>query len=177
MPLKWQRLTTGAHEGRENIRSPNQATTSLETQGRPVRSGITAPKVFKNGRESLCMGCYKPVSRFIRMFVGDFLCPTLRAKVSLLHCFQRLRSHSRALSVAQLVCLRPVSKSHAKEKPMFVRYLCPISGQHLPRRFLDLLMRRSLLANSTVGRTCLARAGELLVKYDKPPKPKKFHNW
>ena len=88
MPLKWQRLTTGAHEGRKNIPSPNKATTSSETQERSVRSGITAPKVFKNGRESLWGATLnKPVPRLIRMFVGDFLCPTLRAKVSLLYGF------------------------------------------------------------------------------------------
>ena len=152
MPLKWQRLTTGAHEGRENIRSPNQTTTSSETQGRSVRSGITAPDVFKNGREraSGVLLLTKPVPRLIRMFVGDFLCPTLRAEVSLSHGFQHLRSHSRGLCVAQLVCLRPVSKSHAKEKLLLARYLYPIGGQHLSRRFLDLLTRRSLPANSTV---------------------------
>ena len=156
MPFKWQRLTTGAHEGRENIRSPHWTTTSSETQGRTVRSGITVPEVFKNGRESLWGATLnKPVPRLIRMFVGDFLCPTLRAEVSFSHGFQHLRSYSRGVCVAQLVCLRPVSKSHTKEKPLLARYLCPIGGQHLSRRFLDLLMRRSLPANSTVDSVIL----------------------
>ena len=88
MPSKWQRLRTGAHEGRENIPSPNWTTTSSETQGRSVRSGITVPEVFKDGRESLWGATLnKPVPRLIRMLVSDFLCPTLRAEVSLSHGF------------------------------------------------------------------------------------------
>ena len=33
MPKNAFKVATGAHEGRENIRSPNETTTSSETQG------------------------------------------------------------------------------------------------------------------------------------------------
>ena len=61
--------------------------------------------------------------------------------------------------------------------------LIPIRGQHLLRCFRDLPKPRSLFANSTVGRSCLAPVGELsrsrVFRLKRPPKNqlKKFHNW
>ena len=41
-------IHNGWTRGRENIRSPNETTTSSETQGRSVGSGMMGEKVFKN---------------------------------------------------------------------------------------------------------------------------------
>ena len=102
MPSKWQRLTTGAHEGRENIPSPNWTTTSSETQGRSVRSGITVPEVFKDGWESLWGATLKkPVPRLIRCLSVIFCA---------LRCEQRFLSRM-AFSIYEVIRVACVSHS------------------------------------------------------------------
>ena len=56
----------------------------------------------------------------------------------------------------------------------FSGILCPTRGQHLSRCFRNLLIRRSLPANSTVHRTCLALARELSSAKMEPTKPRAF---
>ena len=90
MPLKWQRLLTGAHEGRENIRSPNWTTTSSETQG----LSVTVPEVSRTGERA------SGVLLLINQFHDSFEC--LLVIFCALPCEQRFFS-CMAFSVFEVI--------------------------------------------------------------------------